>query len=72
MAATYLESERETVEWKIDMNCAAYVHDLNQWQRGQIRRIVSESKLEVNAIIKSLFYVDKYHCVHYDQEALIW
>uniref|UniRef100_A0A670HZC6 RING finger protein 17 n=1 Tax=Podarcis muralis TaxID=64176 RepID=A0A670HZC6_PODMU len=47
MAATYLESERETVEWKIDMNCAAYLHDLNQWQRGQIRRIVSESKLEV-------------------------
>nr|XP_034972622.1 RING finger protein 17 [Zootoca vivipara] len=47
MAATYLESERETVEWKTDMNCAAFVHDLNQWQRGQIRRIVSESKLEV-------------------------
>uniref|UniRef100_A0A8D2J6P6 RING finger protein 17 n=1 Tax=Varanus komodoensis TaxID=61221 RepID=A0A8D2J6P6_VARKO len=47
MAATYVESVSETVQWKIDMNCAAYVHDLNQWQRGRICRIVSEKVVEV-------------------------
>ncbi|XP_061484603.1 RING finger protein 17 isoform X2 [Rhineura floridana] len=47
MAVTYFESESEAVQWKIDMNCAAYVCDLNQWQRGQIRRIVSENIVEV-------------------------
>lgn len=48
MIASCYESENETIDWKMDMNCAAYVHDLNEWRRGQIRRIVSENNLEVN------------------------
>ncbi|XP_066477339.1 RING finger protein 17 [Tiliqua scincoides] len=47
MTATCYESENETIQWKIDMNCAAYVQDLNEWRRGQIHRIVSENNMEV-------------------------
>ncbi|XP_062983147.1 RING finger protein 17 [Elgaria multicarinata webbii] len=47
MAATYFESVSKTVQWEVDMSCAAYICDLNQWQRGQIRRILSERVVEV-------------------------
>ncbi|XP_053165407.1 RING finger protein 17 isoform X2 [Hemicordylus capensis] len=47
MMAIYSESGNETVQWKIDMNCAAYVNDTNEWMRGQICRIVSENIVEV-------------------------
>ncbi|KAJ7320164.1 hypothetical protein JRQ81_019675 [Phrynocephalus forsythii] len=47
MTATYVGTESETVQWTVDMKCAAYEHDLNQWQRGQICRIVSEKAVEV-------------------------
>uniref|UniRef100_A0ABM5FWJ1 RING finger protein 17 isoform X1 n=1 Tax=Pogona vitticeps TaxID=103695 RepID=A0ABM5FWJ1_9SAUR len=47
MTATYSGSESETVQWTVDMKCAAYERDLNQWQRGQICKIVSEKVVEV-------------------------
>ncbi|XP_070605861.1 RING finger protein 17 isoform X2 [Erythrolamprus reginae] len=47
MTATYFESEKKAIKWEVDMNCAAYIHEQNQWQRGQIIRIVSENVVEV-------------------------
>lgn len=55
MIATYSETENKAIKWEVDMNCAAYVceQNQNQWQRGQIIRIVSEKVVEVN--FKKLF-----------------
>uniref|UniRef100_A0A8D0C177 Ring finger protein 17 n=1 Tax=Salvator merianae TaxID=96440 RepID=A0A8D0C177_SALMN len=47
MAVKYSESENAAVQWEVDMDCASFVCNLNQWQRGQIRRIVSEGIVEV-------------------------
>ncbi|XP_035182685.1 RING finger protein 17 [Oxyura jamaicensis] len=47
MAAFYKESQPQSVKWECNMHCAVYVHDLKQWQRGQISRIVSETTAEV-------------------------
>ncbi|KAM6140971.1 LOW QUALITY PROTEIN: RING finger protein 17 [Pterocles gutturalis] len=47
MATTYKESQPQSVKWESSMHCAVYVHDLKQWQRGQIVRIVSETSAEV-------------------------
>lgn len=48
MIATYFETENKAIKWEVDMNCAAYICEQNQWQRGQIIRIVSEKVVEVN------------------------
>ncbi|XP_064265379.1 RING finger protein 17 isoform X3 [Passer domesticus] len=47
MASMYKDSQPQSVKWEREMHCAVYVHDVGQWQRGQIRRIVSESSAEV-------------------------
>ncbi|KFO87883.1 RING finger protein 17, partial [Buceros rhinoceros silvestris] len=47
MATTYRESQPQSVKWECNMHCAVYVHDLKQWQRGQISRIVSKTRAEV-------------------------
>uniref|UniRef100_A0A670Y7R3 RING finger protein 17 n=1 Tax=Pseudonaja textilis TaxID=8673 RepID=A0A670Y7R3_PSETE len=47
MIATYFETENEAIKWEADMDCAAYVCEQNQWQRGKIIRIVSEKVVEV-------------------------
>ncbi|XP_034265695.1 RING finger protein 17 [Pantherophis guttatus] len=47
MIATYSETENKAIKWEVDMNCAAYICEQNQWQRGQIIRIVSEKVVEV-------------------------
>ncbi|KAM6416644.1 LOW QUALITY PROTEIN: RING finger protein 17 [Pluvialis apricaria] len=47
MATIYKESQPQSVKWESSMHCAVYVHDLKQWQRGQISRIVSETSAEV-------------------------
>ncbi|XP_066031913.1 RING finger protein 17 isoform X4 [Chamaea fasciata] len=47
MASFYQESQSESVKWESGMHCAVYIHDVGQWQRGQISRIVSEMSAEV-------------------------
>ncbi|KAF2973703.1 hypothetical protein EK904_004545 [Melospiza melodia maxima] len=47
MASIYRESQPQSVKWEREMHCAVYVHDVGQWQRGQISRIVSETSAEV-------------------------
>lgn len=48
MATMYDDSERETIQWKVDMACAAYIRDVSQWQRGQVCKIISENIVAVN------------------------
>nr|XP_026646513.1 RING finger protein 17 [Zonotrichia albicollis] len=47
MASIYRESQPQSVKWEREMHCAVYIHDVGQWQRGQISRIVSETSAEV-------------------------
>lgn len=47
MDAFYTESQPQSVKWGNNMHCAVYVHDLKQWRRGRISRIVSETTAEV-------------------------
>ncbi|XP_060090816.1 RING finger protein 17 [Heteronotia binoei] len=48
MSATYnMSEEEEAVQWEINMNCAADVHGLDQWNRGQVCKIVSKNTVEV-------------------------
>uniref|UniRef100_A0A8C0JF70 RING finger protein 17 n=1 Tax=Chelonoidis abingdonii TaxID=106734 RepID=A0A8C0JF70_CHEAB len=47
MAAIYENSKFEQVKWESDMYCAIRIPDLNQWQRGKISRVVSETTVEV-------------------------
>ncbi|XP_034614706.1 RING finger protein 17 isoform X3 [Trachemys scripta elegans] len=47
MAAIYENSKFEQVKWENDMYCAIRIRDLNQWQRGKINRVVSETTVEV-------------------------
>ncbi|EMP36445.1 RING finger protein 17 [Chelonia mydas] len=47
MAAIYENSKFEQVKWESDMYCAIRIRDLNQWQRGKISRVVSETTVEV-------------------------
>ncbi|XP_067418829.1 RING finger protein 17 [Emydura macquarii macquarii] len=47
MAAIYENSKFEQVKWESDMYCAVHIRDLNQWQRGKIIRVVSETSVEV-------------------------
>ncbi|XP_023775682.1 RING finger protein 17 isoform X2 [Cyanistes caeruleus] len=47
MASIYKESQPQSVKWESEMHCAVYIHDVGQWHRGQISRIVSETSAEV-------------------------
>ncbi|XP_030417159.1 RING finger protein 17 [Gopherus evgoodei] len=47
MAAIYENSKFEQVKWESDMYCAIHIRDLNQWQRGKISRVISETTVEV-------------------------
>lgn len=63
MAAFYKESQPESVKWECNMHCAVYVHDLKQWQRGQISKIVSETTAEVSSHHTSVCFF-KFIIVH--------
>lgn len=52
MVAAYEDSKWEAVKWENDMHCAVRIPDKNQWQRGQIIRMVTDTLVEVNAELK--------------------
>jgi len=52
MVATYENSKWEPVKWENDMHCAVNIPDKNQWRRGQIIRMVTDTLVEVNAELK--------------------
>ncbi|KFQ27803.1 RING finger protein 17, partial [Merops nubicus] len=47
MDAIYKGSQPQSVKWESNMHCAVYIHELKEWQRGQISRIISETSVEV-------------------------
>lgn len=58
MSATYnMPEEEETIQWEIDMNCAADIHGLDQWSRGQVCKIVSENMVEVTTFGKPFCFM---------------
>ena len=52
MVAAYENSKWEPVKWESDMHCAVNIPDKNQWRRGQIIRMVTDTLVEVNAELK--------------------
>ncbi|KAL7983332.1 hypothetical protein Chor_000208 [Crotalus horridus] len=65
MIATYFETEYKAINWEVDMNCAAYICEQNQWQRGQIIRIVSEKDVEdtdLSPLPVKIFCKDEQNC----------
>lgn len=54
MIAAYENSKWEPVKWENDMHCAVKIQDKNQWRRGQIIRMVTDTLVEVNCRVKSI------------------
>ncbi|KAG8524766.1 RING finger protein 17, partial [Galemys pyrenaicus] len=47
MVAAYENSKWEPIKWTNDMHCAVKIPDKNQWRRGQIIRVVTDTLVEV-------------------------
>ncbi|XP_070433853.1 RING finger protein 17 isoform X2 [Equus przewalskii] len=47
MVAAYENSKWEPIKWENDMHCAVQIPDKNQWRRGQIIRMVTDTLVEV-------------------------
>ncbi|KAL0615346.1 RING finger protein 17 [Plecturocebus cupreus] len=47
MIAAYEDSKWEPVKWENGMHCAVKIQDKNQWRRGQIIRMVTDTLVEV-------------------------
>ncbi|MBZ3876583.1 RING finger protein 17 [Sciurus carolinensis] len=47
MITAYENKEWEPIKWENDMHCAVKVPDKNQWRRGQIIRMVTDTLVEV-------------------------
>ncbi|XP_033092679.1 RING finger protein 17 isoform X4 [Trachypithecus francoisi] len=47
MIAAYENSKWEPVKWENNMHCAVKIQDKNQWRRGQIIRMVTDTLVEV-------------------------
>ncbi|XP_038597735.1 RING finger protein 17-like [Tachyglossus aculeatus] len=47
MAAVYENSYLEPIPWTSGMHCAVLIPQLQQWRRGQITRMISETLVEV-------------------------
>nr|KAF6428386.1 ring finger protein 17 [Rousettus aegyptiacus] len=47
MAAAYENSKWEPVKWESGMHCAVEIPENNQWRRGQVIRMVTDSSAEV-------------------------
>ncbi|XP_008054814.2 RING finger protein 17, partial [Carlito syrichta] len=47
MIAAYENSKWEPIKWETDMHCAVKIRDKNQWRRGQIIKMVTDTLVEV-------------------------
>ncbi|XP_021092053.1 RING finger protein 17 isoform X1 [Heterocephalus glaber] len=47
MITAYENSEWKPIKWETDMHCAVKIPDKNQWRRGQIVRVVTDTLVEV-------------------------
>nr|XP_004665944.2 RING finger protein 17 isoform X1 [Jaculus jaculus] len=70
MIAAYENSEWEPIKWESDMHCAVKVPDKNQWRRGQIIRMVTDTLVEVLLYDVGFEIVVNIHCLRELQENL--
>uniref|UniRef100_A0A8C3W8P5 RING finger protein 17 n=1 Tax=Catagonus wagneri TaxID=51154 RepID=A0A8C3W8P5_9CETA len=70
MVAAYENSKWEPVKWENDMHCAVKIPDKNQWQRGQIIRMVTDTLVEVLLYDVGVELVVNINCLRELQENL--
>ncbi|XP_045422968.1 RING finger protein 17 [Lemur catta] len=70
MIAAYENSKWEPVKWENDMHCAVRIPDKNQWRRGQIIRMVTDTLVEVLLYDVGVQLVVNINCLRELQENL--
>ncbi|KAI4538854.1 hypothetical protein MG293_011121, partial [Ovis ammon polii] len=70
MVAAYENSKWEPVKWENDMHCAVNIPDKNQWRRGQIIRMVTDTLVEVLLYDVGVELVVNINCLRELQENL--
>ncbi|XP_020770802.2 RING finger protein 17 isoform X2 [Odocoileus virginianus] len=70
MVAAYENSKWEPVKWESDMHCAVNIPDKNQWRRGQIIRMVTDTLVEVLLYDVGVELVVNINCLRELQENL--
>ncbi|XP_054433446.1 RING finger protein 17 [Pteronotus mesoamericanus] len=70
MVAAYENSKWEPIKWENDMHCAVKIPDNNQWRRGQIIRMVTDTLVEVLLYDVGIELVVNINCLRELQENL--
>ncbi|XP_046302897.1 RING finger protein 17 isoform X1 [Marmota monax] len=70
MITAYENKEWEPIKWENDMHCAVKVPDKNQWRRGQIIRMVTDTLVEVLLYDVGVELVVNINCLRELQENL--
>ncbi|XP_055473872.1 RING finger protein 17 isoform X1 [Psammomys obesus] len=70
MVTAYEHSECKPVKWEHDMHCAVKVPAKNQWRRGQIIRVVTDTLVEVLLYDVGVELVVNINCLRELQENL--
>ncbi|XP_049723060.1 RING finger protein 17 [Elephas maximus indicus] len=70
MVAAYENSKWEPIKWESDMHCAVKILDKNQWRRGQIIRMVTDTLVEVLLYDVGVELVVNINCLRELQENL--
>ncbi|XP_042638922.1 RING finger protein 17 [Orycteropus afer afer] len=70
MVAAYENSKWEPIKWENDMHCAVKIPDKNQWRRGQIIRMLTDTLVEVLLYDVGVELVVNINCLRELQENL--
>ncbi|XP_008566525.1 PREDICTED: RING finger protein 17, partial [Galeopterus variegatus] len=70
MIAAYENSEWEPIKWENRMHCAVKIPDKNEWRRGQIIRMVTDTLVEVLLYDVGVEQVVNINCLRELQENL--
>ncbi|XP_077014883.1 RING finger protein 17 [Tamandua tetradactyla] len=70
MVAAYESSKWEPVKWENEMHCAVKIPDKNQWRRGQIIRMITDTLVEVLLYDVGVELVVNINCLRELQENL--
>ncbi|XP_032352432.1 RING finger protein 17 isoform X2 [Camelus ferus] len=70
MFAVYENSKWEPIKWENDMHCAVKIPDKNQWRRGQIIRVITDTLVKVLLYDVGVELVVNTNCLRELQENL--
>ncbi|XP_008258182.3 RING finger protein 17 isoform X2 [Oryctolagus cuniculus] len=70
MIAAYEHSKWKPIKWENDMHCAVKVPDKNQWRRGQIIKMVTDTLVEVLLYDVGVEIVVNINCLRELEESL--